>query len=210
MLFFFHALVCCCPTIFFWCLPVLCNITLVLFVHCVIFFTMKLDERKKWKAWLWLSDLGLTFRPVDFSKVLFFLRYVVCLGLSMRLDSMRACLCTSLLQMPVCISYVQSAIYTKPSGYFFKACCLSFCPFISSLRRQTPSLPEHHVSLGTTVTGSHTSHSLRSFLLLGVFQRFPVDLIIETFQQIAGENITPKVVASRGRITMLLISVQIS
>lgn len=48
---------------------------------------------------------------------------------------MRACL----LQMPVWVSYVQSTIYTKPPGYFFKVCHLCFCPFLSSLRCQTPT-----------------------------------------------------------------------
>lgn len=108
--------------------------------------------------------------------------------------------------MPVWISYVQSAIYTKPSGYFFKVCHMSFCPFLSSLRCQTPPLPGHHLSLGKTITVFCSSLSPTSFMLLGVFQRFPVDLIIEMFQQIVGKNITPKV-ASGGKITMLLVSV---
>ncbi len=111
---------------------------------------------------------------------------------------------------PVWIGYAQSAIYTKPSGDFFKVCPSSFCPLLSSQRCQTPPLPGHHPSLGKAITGSDTSHSSPSLLLLGVFQRFPVDLITETFQQIAGENITPKLVASREKITMLLTSVQIS
>lgn len=123
-----------------------------------------------------------------------------------------------LLQMPVWISYVQTAIYTKPSGYFFRVCHLCLSVLFSPLRCQTPPLPGNQLSLGTTVTGLYTSYSpppppppsFGSFSRYGFFFLFPVDLIMETFQQIAGENITPKLVVSRGEITMLFTSVQIS
>lgn len=112
------------------------------------------------------------------------------------------------LQMPVWISYVWPAIYTKPSGSFFKVCHLSFCSFLSSQMSNSsitwaPSLSWYNHQLFL-----YLSH--HPPLLLGVFRSFPVGLIIETFLQIAGEIITPKVVASRRKITVFHISVQMS
>lgn len=109
--------------------------------------------------------------------------------------------------IPVWISFVKSPIYTKPSGFLFKVCHFSFSPSCASLRCQT--LPPSSVSWYNHQRFLSLSFAT-VFLLLGVFCTFPLGLIIKTFQQIPGESITPKVVASRGKITLLHISLQIS
>ncbi len=106
--------------------------------------------------------------------------------------------------MPVWISYVQSAIYTQPPGYFFKVYHFLSFSFLSEMSNSYLGL------ICLLVQQSLVFIPLILPSLFCFWERFPVGLIIKTFQQIAGENITPKVVASRGKITMLFISMQIS
>lgn len=101
-----------------------------------------------------------------------------------------------LLHIFVWISYLASAIYTTPSGSLFKVFHLFFCPFLSSIRCQSCLLPGCQLSLDTSNSRFYTPPQLNTKWTFGsFFGTFPVDLIICTFQVLAGENITPKVVA---------------
>lgn len=94
----------------------------------------------------------------------------------------------------------------EPRGSFFKLFFLSF----SFLAEMSNSYVTWASSVSWYSYQWIYTPALSIFCFFEVFHRFPVDLIIEMFQQLAGENITPKVVASRRKITKLLISVQIS
>lgn len=112
--------------------------------------------------------------------------------------------------MHVWVSYVRSAIYTKPSGSFFKVCRLSFCPFLSSPRCHTPPLSGRHLSLGTTISGFYSSHSPPSLLLGVFFSRIPSRSHYRDIPTEGWGKYNSKGFASRGKITMLLMSVQMS
>lgn len=92
-----------------------------------------------------------------------------------------------------------------PRGSFLQSSTLLRLPCFSSSRCRTPVLPGHHLSLDTTISG----FILLSFSAFGrVFYRLPDDLIIETFQQIAGEKKNSKGCCRWKKITMCLVSVQ--
>ncbi len=216
MLLFLYVLICCSVAFLF----AVIYLFYLIFVHCFIIFE-NLHELKK-----------VYFLNINGSNLLssfFFLIFLDMMHINAAVWLWTACTCVCVC-VCVCVCSYNHVCYVSFRCEFWlvmfhllfiqKALriCLQSVPVIFSvlffplwdvkLQRYLASSVSWYNNHWFSCFSSPPSHSLCCFWEF--FQRFPVDLIIETFQQIAGENRTPKLVASRGKITMLLTSVQIS